>query len=158
MVWLLAVLIGTIAGLRVFTALAALCWAVALARLDLSQTGLAFLGWRYLPAILSLLAVIEFITDQLPTTPSRKVPSQFGARLIAGALGGAAFAAAAQPDQWQSAALIGAVPGLVGAVIGTLGGAAARARLAHAFGSDRPAALIEDVVAIGAACALVAAL
>jgi uncharacterized membrane protein len=45
--------------------------------------------------------------------------------------------------------------GIVGAVVGSLGGAAARARLAAMFGRDRPAALIEDAVAILAA-ALVA--
>ena len=47
-------------------------------------------------------------------------------------------------------------PGLTGAVIGTLGGAEARARLARAFGRDMPAALIEDVVAIVGAFLIVA--
>jgi uncharacterized membrane protein len=42
------------------------------------------------------------------------------------------------------------VAGVIGAVIGTLGGRAARARLAASFGPDQPAALIEDGVAIGA--------
>jgi uncharacterized membrane protein len=45
----------------------------------------------------------------------------------------------------------GLLAGIVGAVIGTLGGRALRARLAAAFGSDRPAAFIEDAVAIGGA-------
>ena len=53
---------------------------------------------------------------------------------------------------------VGAVLGIVGAVIGTYGGAALRAKLAAAFGSDRPAALIEDAVAIGGAVAIVCAL
>jgi uncharacterized membrane protein len=43
-------------------------------------------------------------------------------------------------------------------VIGTLGGAAARGKLAASFGKDRPAALIEDVVAIGGAVLIVLAL
>ena len=42
----------------------------------------------------------------------------------------------------------GLVAGAVGAVLGTLGGAAARARLAGLFGKDRPAALLEDALAI----------
>ena len=46
---------------------------------------------------------------------------------------------------------------LVGAVLGTLGGRAFRARLAAAFGSDRPAALIEDALAIGGALLMVSA-
>ena len=40
-------------------------------------------------------------------------------------------------------------------MIGTLGGAEARTRMAQAFGHDRPAALIEDAVAIGGALAIV---
>jgi uncharacterized membrane protein len=51
----------------------------------------------------------------------------------------------------------GLVAGAVGAVIGTLGGRAVRAKLAAAFGRDRPAALIEDVVAIGGALLIVMA-
>ena len=42
-----------------------------------------------------------------------------------------------------------------GAVIGTLGGRALRARLAAALGSDRPAAVIEDLVALGGAFLIV---
>jgi uncharacterized membrane protein len=51
--------------------------------------------------------------------------------------------------------IVGALVGAVGAVIGTLGGAAARASMARAFGRDLPAALIEDAVAIGGALAIV---
>jgi uncharacterized membrane protein len=47
--------------------------------------------------------------------------------------------------------MAGVAGGLIGAVVGTLGGRAARARLAASFGRDRPAALIEDAVAIGGA-------
>jgi uncharacterized membrane protein len=38
--------------------------------------------------------------------------------------------------------------GALGAVVGTLGGATIRGRLAKAFGKDLPAALLEDVAAI----------
>ncbi len=48
--------------------------------------------------------------------------------------------------------------GVIGAVVGTLGGYAARMRLAEALGKDLPAALIEDLVAIvGAALIVVSA-
>jgi uncharacterized membrane protein len=53
--------------------------------------------------------------------------------------------------------LIGAIVGIGGAVAGTLGSRALRARMAAAFGRDRPAALLEDVFAIGAAFAVVLA-
>ena len=80
------------------------------------------------------------------------MPIQFGTRILTGGLSGAAIGAA------SGALVIGAVAGMLGAVIGTLGGRAFRARLAAAFGSDRPAALIEDAVAIAGAFLIMAAL
>ena len=94
----------------------------------------------------ALLALGELVTDQLPSTPSRTVPVQFGDAPGRGcALSAAAIGASG------GALVAGAIAGVVGAVIGTLGGRAVRGRLAAAFGNDRPAALIEDVVAIGGA-------
>lgn len=148
----LALVVGIIAGLRAAMALVAVSWAAALGRLDLSGSWLAFLGWRYTPWIVSLLAIGELITDQLPSTPSRKVPAQFGARVIAGGVAGGAIGIG------LGALAIGVVLGVVGAVIGTYGGAALRARLAAAFGRDLPAALIEDVIAILAAVLVVKSL
>ena len=141
--YLLALLIGVVAGLRAMTAPAVICWAAHLGRLDLSGTWLAFLGNVWARWILTLLAFIELVTDQLPSTPSRTVPVQFGTRVVTGALSGAAIGAG------RGMLLGGLAAGIVGAAIGTLGGHAFRARLARAFGSDRPAAFIEDVVAIG---------
>ena len=147
-----ALLIGIVAGLRAMTAPAAVSWAAALGWLNLDGSWLAFLGYRYTPYILTLLALAELVTDQLPSTPSRTVPMQFGARIASGALAGAAIGVAA--GSW----LGGLVAGVIGAVIGTFGGAALRARLAAGFGRDRPAALIEDAVAILGAALIVAAL
>jgi uncharacterized membrane protein len=67
----------------------------------------------------------------------------FGARIVSGALCGAALAAAG------GGSALGLCLGAIGAVIGTLGGAALRARLAKAFGKDLPAALLEDAITIG---------
>ncbi|MGR9397534.1 DUF4126 family protein (plasmid) [Rhizobium leguminosarum] len=139
---LLALLIGVISGLRAMTAPAAVAWGAALGWFDVSQTPLAFMGYKWTPWIFTLLAVVELITDQLPSTPSRKVPVQFGARIVMGALAGATIGAA-------SGLLFGGlIAGVIGAVIGTYGGAAVRGRLAASFGKDLPAALIEDAVAI----------
>jgi uncharacterized membrane protein len=44
--------------------------------------------------------------------------------------------------------IAGAILGAIGAVVGTLGGANLRAQLATRFNGDRPAALIEDAIAI----------
>ncbi|WP_456684421.1 DUF4126 domain-containing protein [Bradyrhizobium sp. P5_C11_2] len=139
---LLALLVGVIAGLRALTAPAIVSWAAALGWLNLDGSWLAFLGYRFTPYVFTALALVEFVTDQLPSTPSRKVPMQFAPRLLTGALSGAAVGI-------PSGQLVGGlVAGVVGAVIGTYGGAAVRGRLAASFGKDRPAALIEDAVAI----------
>lgn len=144
-IYLLALLIGIVAGLRAMTAPALVSWAAHLGWLNLNGTWLAFLGNGWTHWILTLLALGELVTDQLPTTPSRTVPVQFGARIVTGAFSGAAIGAG-------SGALAGGlVAGVIGAIIGTLGGRAFRAKLAAAFKSDRPAAFIEDAVAIGGA-------
>jgi len=151
MLLFLAFLIGIIAGLRAMTAPAAVAWGAALGWFDVSQTPLAFMGYKWTPWIFTVLAVVELITDQLPTTPSRKVPMQFGARIIMGALTGATIGA-------SGGSLVGGlIAGVVGAVVGTLGGAAVRGKLAAAFGKDTPAALIEDAIAIVGALLIVSA-
>ena len=145
----LPLLIGVIAGLRAMTAPAAISLAARAGRLDLTTTKLAFLGYAYTPWIFTILAVVELVTDQLPTTPSRTVPIQFGTRMLMGGLTGGAIGAS------SGALAIGVIAGIVGAVIGTLGGRAIRGRLAAAFGSDRPAAIVEDLIAIGGAFLIV---
>jgi len=145
----LPLLIGVIAGLRAMTAPAAISLAARAGRLDLATTRLAFLGYAYTPWIFAALALVELVTDQLPTTPSRTVPIQFGTRILTGGLTGGAIAAAG------GALAIGVIAGMAGAVIGTLGGRAVRARLAAALGSDRPAAVIEDLIALGGAFLIV---
>ena len=137
-----ALLIGIVAGLRAMTAPATVSWAAFMGWLPLGESWAAFMGYRFTPWVFSALAIVEYVTDQLPYTPSRKVPQQFGARLVSGAFCGAVV------GQAGGAAIIGAIIGIVGAIIGTYGGAAARARLASAFGQDRPAGLMEDAVAI----------
>jgi uncharacterized membrane protein len=142
MLYLLALLIGLVAGLRAMTAPAAVAWGAYLGWLPLSGTWAGFMGHWVAVAIFSLLALAELVTDQLPSTPSRKVPQQFGARLVSGAFTGAIIGTVG------GAMIAGLVAGVVGAAIGTYGGAEVRARLAGAFGRDLPAALIEDAVAI----------
>jgi len=148
--FLLALLIGVVAGLRAMTAPAAVSWAAHLGALHLGGTWLAFLGNVVVAWVLTALALGELITDQLPKTPSRKVPVQFGARIVSGALCGAAVGTAA--GSW----VIGLFVGAAGAVCGTLAGAEGRSRLAATFGKDRPAAFIEDAVAIGAGAGILA--
>ena len=152
MLYVLALLIGVVAGLRAVMAPAAIAWAARLGWLDLHGSWLAFLGYRWTPWVLSLLALGEIVNDKLPNTPSRKVPPQFGARIVSGALCGAAIGIPA--GHWLPGLLLGAI----GAVLGTLGGSAMRANLARAFVNDRPAALVEDAIAIVLAAVIVFAL
>ena len=144
-VFLVALLFGVIAGLRTFTAPAVVAWAVHLGHFDLTGSLFAFMGSAWARWILTALALVELVVDQLPTTPSRTVPMQFTGRVVMGTLSGAAIGASA------GQVVGGALAGLVGAVIGTLGGSRARARLAGALHDDHPAALIEDALAIGGA-------
>lgn len=141
MLYIAALLIGVIAGLRAMTAPAAVAWGAYLGWIAVGGWA-GFMASVWAVAIFTLLALVELVTDQLPSTPSRKVPQQFGARIVSGAFCGAVLGVAS--GQWIVALLFGAA----GAVIGTLGGADLRGRLAAAFGQDRPAALIEDAVAI----------
>ena len=128
---------------------AVVSWAAHLGWLHLEGTWLAFLGAAVTPYILSIVALGELITDKLPSTPSRKIPMQFGARIAIGALCGAALAA--PNGTW----IAGLGAGIVGAIVGTLAGAELRGRLSRAVGNDLPIALLEDAVAIGGALLVV---
>jgi uncharacterized membrane protein len=114
--------------------------------MHLEGTWLAFLGYAWTPYILSALALAELVTDQLPKTPSRKVPMQFGARIVTGGFCGTALGASG--GTW----IAGLVAGVIGAIVGTLGGYEFRTRLvamATTSGRDLPIALLEDAIAIG---------
>jgi uncharacterized membrane protein len=148
--YVLAFLIGVVAGLRSMTPPAVVSWAARLGRLHLENTWLAFLGFAVTPYILSALAIAELINDKLPKTPSRKAPVPFVGRIVSGALCGAALGAPSQ-------ALIGGLlAGALGGVAGTLSGYEFRARLVRAIGGhDLPIALLEDAVAICASVLIV---
>ncbi|MBS2029734.1 MAG: DUF4126 domain-containing protein [Deltaproteobacteria bacterium] len=150
MIYVLSLLIGVVAGLRALTAIAAASWAARLGALPVLGTPVQFLGNPVAPWLFSALAIGELVTDQLPRTPSRKAPMPFLARLICGAIAGAAMAT-------RGGNLgLGLLAGALGAFIGTEGGAAARAGLARSFGKDQPAALLEDAVAVGGAVIIAA--
>lgn len=149
LVLLLALLIGVVAGLRALTAPAVVAWAGALGWITLDGTWAQWVAHPITVAVLTILALGELITDQLPRTPSRRVPMQFVTRLATGGFAGAVLATGAvlDPTPWVIVAGIGAA--LIGAVAGTLGGAEARKRLVAANGGhDLPVALVEDAVAI----------
>ena len=132
--------IGAVAGMRTMTASAALSWAAP--------------GWIGLPIhraghtrpalAATLLALGEIVGDKLPFAPDRRIPPSLAARLAIGGAGGAALAGRG------GSPLTGAAYGVVGALIGTYGGRAARALMAQ-IGLNRAGGLIEDAVAVGLA-------
>ena len=143
----LALGIGIVAGLRALTAPAAVSWAAHLGWLHLEGSSLAFMGSAITVGILSVLAIVEYITDQLPSTPARTVPMQLIARLIMGALSGACICVSA-----GQSLLVGAGLGIVGALIGTFGGYYTRKGLVNGLKvKDILIAIPEDLVAIGLA-------
>jgi uncharacterized membrane protein len=149
-VLLLTFIMGVVAGLRALTPLAAVAWGTRLGEWPLIGTHLAWMGNAIMPWVFSVLALGELINDKIPTTPSRKTPPQFIARVLSGALSGAVIGAV------DDSLVIGLIAGVLGAIAGTLGGAALRAKLSAVIRNDLTAALIEDVLAIGLAIAVVA--
>jgi uncharacterized membrane protein len=148
-----ALLIGVIAGLRTFTPLAAVSWAAHLGSFSVAGTRLAFMGSSITAWIFTALALFEMLViDPKPTTPSRKKGPSFAARVVSGALSGAAITIGTR--SWW----VGAILGIIGAILGTLGGADGRSRLAQRFHRDRPAALLEDLAAIVGAALIVTVL
>jgi uncharacterized membrane protein len=146
MIYVLAFLIGLVAGLRVMTAPAAVSWGARLGWLNLQGTPLAFLGAAATPWIFSAAAIGELVNDKLPWTGSRKAPAPFIVRVVMGAACGAAL------DSSGHELAAGLVAGAAGAVAGTLGGFEFRARLVRAIGGrDLPIALLEDAIAVALA-------
>ncbi len=137
-----AFLIGIIAGLRALMAPAIVSWGAGLGWFSLAGTPLSFMSHVATRWIFTVLELGELVNDKLPKTASRKVPPQFIARVVMGALAGATLGAA------HDSLVGGLIAGAIGAVVGTLGGASVRGALAKAFGKDLPAALLEDAVAL----------
>jgi uncharacterized membrane protein len=140
----LCVLIGVVAGLRALTPTAVVAWGAYIGWVNLTGLWSSWMASVIAVAIFTVLAVVELVTDQLPKTPSRKTPMQFGTRLITGAFAGAVLGSAFHHT------FAGAGAGIIGAVLGTLGGAEFRSRLVAATGGkDLPIALLEDAIAVG---------
>jgi len=144
-VLLFAFLMGVFAGLRSLTAPAAAAWAAQLGWLKVSSP-LAWLGSVAAVVVITLLAVAELVSDKLPKTPSRTAPLGLCARIVTGALCGAALCLARAQQSW----IVGAIVGAIGGIAGCFGGYQLRTRLVKALGTpDYVVALVEDLVAIG---------
>jgi len=144
---MLAVVIGIVAGLRSLTAPALVSWAAHLGWLNLQGTALAFMGTTVAVAIFTLLAIVELIGDVMPKTPARTTPVPLIARMVMGGLSGACLYAAA-----SQSLPVGAILGIIGALIGTYGGYHIRKALVNGLKvKDILIAIPEDIIAIGVA-------
>jgi uncharacterized membrane protein len=136
--------IGVIAGLRALTAPAVVAWAAHLHWIDLQGTHLAFMGTAVAVAILTLAAIGEIVNDKLPKTPPRTAAAGLITRIVTGAFAAATLSAGIGGSLW-----VGALLGVVGALVGTYGGYYVRTGVVKALHSpDFVIALVEDAVAI----------
>jgi uncharacterized membrane protein len=137
--------IGVVAGLRTMTAPAVVAWAAHLGWVNLSGSRLAFMSSIWAVALLSLGALIEYVVDQLPSTPARTTAFPLTARVVSGLLVGACLGVATGASAWSSASIAA-----IGAIAGAFGGYHARVGLVRGLGvPDVVIAIPEDLIAIG---------
>jgi uncharacterized membrane protein len=129
----LALLLGIVSGLRVFTAPAAVL---------LTRGGV----WGIIVAI---LALVEYVVDLLPRTGSRTAPVPLLLRLVSGAFVGWMIA-----TMHGASGIAGAIVAIIGVLIGAYGGLAVRLATIKRIGAI-PSGLSEDVVAIALAAVAV---
>jgi uncharacterized membrane protein len=150
-VFLIAIGIGIVAGLRSLLAPAIVAWAAHFDWLNLHGSPLAFIGSRMAVAIFSVLAVAELIADKLPKMPKRTALAPLLARILTGGLCGASLWAAA-----GQSLLAGALLGGPGGAIGAFAGYEIRRRLVNNLHTkDIYVAIGEDLVAIALAYFLI---
>jgi uncharacterized membrane protein len=144
-VLLLALGIGVVAGLRSLTAPAVVAWAAHIGWINLHNSPLVFMGSAWAVGVFTLLALFEFVADQLPSTPARTAPVGLVARVVTGALSGSCLAIAGGAAVW-----LGALVGALGGIAGAFGGYQARVGLVRMLRvPDFAIAVPEDLVAIG---------
>src|SRR5258707_12828346 len=83
-VFVLALGIGIVAGLRSLTAPAVVAWGAHLGWLNLHGSPLAFIGSTTAVAILSVLPFGELIAHKLPMIPKLTAPSRLMGRVVPG--------------------------------------------------------------------------
>lgn len=150
-VFILAIGIGIVGGLRSLLAPAVVAWAAHLGWLNLYGSPFAFMGSTIAVAIFSIFAIGELVADKLPKTPKRTAFAPLLARILFGGLCGASLFAAAGKSLF-----VGALLGGAGGVIGAFGGYEIRRHIVNNLHiKDLFVAICEDLVAIALACFLV---
>jgi uncharacterized membrane protein len=145
---------GAIAGLRAFSAPAAISRAARMRGIDLSNTPLQFVSQPNGAHAIAALALGELFADQSKHIPNRTDWPSLIARAASGALAGASIARAKKVGWWPAA--------LTGAAV-AIGTSFAGFHLRRLAGEslhlpDRVVGLVEDAIVIGSAVALVSGL
>jgi uncharacterized membrane protein len=154
MILALAFGIGIVAGLRALTPLAVVSWAAHLHWINLEGTHLSFMSSTVAVVIFTLLALVELVNDKLPKTPPRTAAPGLITRIVTGGFTAATLSIGAGESFW-----LGAVLGVIGALVGTFAGYQVRKNTVKALHSpDFVIALLEDAVAICAGLFLVSRL
>ncbi len=138
-----SLLIGLVAGSRALTPLAVVSEAARRGALGRDSAAPAWLGHPLVAAGSKALAAAELGGDKMRSAPDRIVPAGIAARLLTGALAGAALAP-------RGRALAGAVLGAAGAVGAAYLTFGLRMRAMKRFGQT-PTGLVEDALTVGAA-------
>jgi uncharacterized membrane protein len=142
-------LIGLVAGMRSMTPLAAVSLADRAGLLPAGNGAPALLRNRAVVAGATALAVGELFGDKMRSAPDRIVAPGIAARLVTGAIAGAALA---PKGQRPAAMAVGAVASVVAAYV-TFD---LRMRVLRRYGQT-PSGLVEDAITLLGALAIVAA-
>ncbi len=151
--FLLALAIGAVAGLRALTPPAVVCWAASWNWILILDSRLSFVDSTITALIFTSLAIGELIADKMPWIGPRTRPGPLVDRMIMGGLSGAVLCQAGAESMW-----IGALLGAIGAVAGAYTGFIVRRGLVLKVKlADGAVALAEDAIAIAAAFVIVSA-
>jgi uncharacterized membrane protein len=146
-VFVFAIGIGIVAGLRSLLAPAMVAWTAHFDLLNLNGSLLALMGSRTAVVIFSIVAVGELVGDKLPKTPKRTAPAPLLARFLMGGLCGASLFAAN-----GKSLIVGALLGGIGGVVGAFAGYEIRRYIVNNLHiKDFFVAICEDLVAIALA-------
>lgn len=151
----IAFALGVVSGMRSFLAIAVV--SVTLSRRPELPPPVGPAIWlmlRPIAIVLALCAVAELVADKFPRIGSRIAIGPLVARIVTGALSGAAAAQVAHVDGWK-----GGLVGAVGAIVGAFGFYHLRQWVDRISGIRDPyVGAAEDVVALAIAATAMATL
>ena len=144
-------MMGMLTGSRALTPMAMLCWFIYTGRISVKGTWAEWAAMLASAIIFSVMALGEIAGDKMPKCPSRLAPLGLVARAVFGGLVGGILSLALNVRLSAGVAL-----GVFGAIMGAFLFHSGRRWMAEMFGTDWPAALIEDLVAVGGAFGVLA--